>query len=101
MIKSENKIQRQIINYIKELEKQGFPIFYERRQAGGFNYKKGRPDLFIVYKGIHIEVELKREGGHQSSMQEKFQKKCEGKYNCPYICCCSLDEFINFLRNYM
>lgn len=101
MNKSENQIQKQVINYIKKLEEEGYPIFYERRQAGGFNYKKGRPDLFVVYNGIHIEVEMKKVGGEQSSMQEKFQNRCENKYNCAYICCDSLESFIKYLDKFM
>lgn len=98
---SENKIQQQVINYVKKLENEGYPIFYERRQAGGFNYKKGRPDLFVVYNGIHIEVEMKKIGGKQSSMQEKFENRCKEKYNCHYICCDNLDDFIEYLKKLM
>lgn len=100
-MKEEKKIQNKIINYIKELEKKGHPVFYERRQAGGFNYKKGRPDLYVVYNGIHIEVEVKQQGGIQSSMQEKFQINCDEKYNCPYICCDNLDDFITYLNRFI
>lgn len=93
----EGKVQQDIINHVNYLEELGNPIFYERRQAGGFNYKKGIPDLFVVYNGIHIEVEVKKPGGEQSSMQEKFERRCKNKYNCPYICVDNLKEFINYL----
>ena len=39
----EKKIQNSIIKYFKDLQKQGYPVFIERRQAGGFSYKKEKP----------------------------------------------------------
>lgn len=94
----EGKVQQSIIDYVNYLYDLGHPIFYERRQAGGFNYKKGRPDLFVVYNGIHIEIEVKKPGGKQSSMQTKFENKCKEKYNCLYLCVDDLSQFVKFIE---
>lgn len=59
MIISEKQLQDKVIKYLKELQSKDYPIYFEKRQAGGFNYKIGLPDLWIVINGQHIEVELK------------------------------------------
>ena len=56
----EKIIQNKIIAYLKKLEKEGKPIYVERRQAGGFAYKMGIADLYAAINGIHIEIEVKR-----------------------------------------
>lgn len=71
----EKMIQSKIISYLSKLEKEGHPIFYEKRQAGGFAYKKGLPDIYVVYNGEHIEVEVKRKGGQLSPMQEAWARR--------------------------
>lgn len=73
----EKKVQNEILNYLDKLEKNGYKVFHERRQAGGFNYKKGIPDIYCVVNGKHIEIEVKKPGGKLSTMQEKFRDKCE------------------------
>lgn len=88
----EKKVQDLILSYLKEMKKSGEPLFYERRQAGGASYKKGIPDIYAVYNGIHIEIEVKKPGGKQSTMQEKFQKMCEN-INIIYICVDNLVDF--------
>ena len=55
----EKKVQNQIVNYLNELQTNGFPVFVERRNAGGFSYKKGIPDLYASVNGLHIEIEVK------------------------------------------
>ena len=70
----EQKVQTKIIEYLKSLRDAGMPIFYEKRQAGGFSYKKGIPDIYGCYAGLHFEVEVKRPGGVQSALQEKFEQ---------------------------
>lgn len=39
----EKKLQNKIIKYYRALEKNGEPYFINRRQSGGFSYKKGIP----------------------------------------------------------
>lgn len=90
----EKRVQNAILKYLSELSKTE-PLFYERRQAGGFSYKKGIPDIYFVYNGRHVEVEVKAPGGHLSPMQEKFKEMCEKK-NILWYCVSSLDEFIEW-----
>ena len=92
----EKKVQNDIINYLTMLINQGHPLFFERRQAGGLSYKKGIPDLYAVYDGKHIEIEVKAPDGELSSMQIKFKQKCK-RLNILWICADSLDLFIEFL----
>ena len=56
---SERLILNKTIGYLKKLISKGYSIYYERRQAGGFNYKIGLPDLWLVINGYHYEIEFK------------------------------------------
>ena len=86
----EKRVQNEILSYLKNLSKTE-PLFYERRQAGGFSYKMGIPDIYFVYNGIHVEVEVKAPNGHLSPMQEKFREMCEKK-NIIWVCADSLED---------
>ena len=94
----EKVVQNAIVAYFKKLKDEGKPVMIERRQAGGFSYKAGIPDLYAVYDGYHIEIEVKRPGGSQSPMQEKYEMMCK-KCNILYICASSLLEVENFFKN--
>ena len=96
----EKIVQNAIMLYLKKLESNGERIFIQRRQAGGFNYRMGLPDIYVVYEGIHIEIEVKSKTGHQSEMQKKWEKKFK-ELNIPYLLCNSVDDvkrFINKLK---
>lgn len=80
----EKRVQNLIVRYLRSLQDEGHPIMYERRQAGGYAYNKGRADLYVVYDGLHVEIEVKKLGGKQSTLQEKFEAYCK-KVNIPYI----------------
>lgn len=95
----EKRVQNGILNYLAELSKTE-PLFYERRQAGGFSYKKGIPDIYCVWKGIHIEIEVKAPGGHLSTMQEKFRDMCKAK-TIPWICVESVEELKEYLYSFI
>lgn len=71
----EKNIQNGILRFLKSLEQEGLPIFSQRRQAGGFSYKKGLPDVYCVINGKHVEIEVKRPGGQLSSAQETWRDK--------------------------
>lgn len=96
----EKKVQNKIIAYLKDLQEKGHPLFFERRQAGGFSYKKGIPDLYAVYNGIHIEIEVKKPTGELAVMQEKFRDKCE-KLNITYIAARNIEEVIELFQKLM
>jgi hypothetical protein len=96
MNKSEKTIQTSILNYLKKLQQQGLPIFYERRQAGGFSYKKGIPDIYFTYYSLHFEVEVKKETGELSSAQETRRLIFQNSY-VPHLTITSLDSFKKFM----
>lgn len=95
----EKKVQNSIIKYLKDLQKEGYRIYFERRQAGGFSYKKGISDLYMIFNGYHIEIEVKSETGELSVMQEKWRDKCKD-LNIFWICASSLEQFKNYIRTF-
>ena len=94
----EGRIQASIEKYLKSLIDKGYPLWFEKRQAGGFSYKKGIADLYGVFNGLHFEVEIKRPGGQRSAMQEKWEERCL-RTNTKYACCDSLQKFKTFFEN--
>lgn len=97
----EKHLEDQILDLFEDLKKHGHPIYWEHRSGqGGFQYKKGVPDFFVVYDGLHIEIETKGTDGKQSTLQRKFQWKCETVYHIPYCCPHSYQEFLDFFLPY-
>ena len=93
----ERKVKKQLVDHLKSLQKQGVKIYYEPREAGGYTYKKGTPDYWIVYRGRHIEIEVKAPGGEQSTMQIKYEKLF---HDLGIECYCieSINELIDILK---
>ena len=87
----EKAVQNAIVDYLKSEAKKGKPIYVERRQAGGFSYKMGIPDLYAVYNGQHIEIEVKAPGKSLRPMQEKWRDKCK-MLNIKYVCADNIDD---------
>jgi hypothetical protein len=97
----ELKISDKCLNYLDQLKKEGYPLFYEHRSgSGGFNYKKGIPDMYIVIGVIHIECEMKTPYGHLSTMQVKWRDRLI-KNGTPYINPRSFEEFKTFIDSYL
>ena len=94
----EKKVQDKILSYLKKLKNEGSPIFYERRQAGGYSYKKGIPDIYCVYDSYHIEIEVKASNGKLSTMQEKVRDELLYS-NSFYICASNFEEFLYFFND--
>ena len=92
----EKKVQNDVIKYFKKLQSLGYPVYFERRQAGGFNYKKGIADLYAIINGYHLEIEVKKENGVMSVMQEKWRDYCL-KNNIWWICIKDVNELQKFL----
>lgn len=88
--KPEQKVQNKIIKFLKDKD-----IYYEKRQAGGFTYRSGLPDVWFIYKGKHVEVEVKSATGGRSPLQIKW-----GDYfiqhNTLYTYVNSFEEFLEF-----
>lgn len=87
----EKRVQNSIIKYLTRLQEENYPVYFIRRQAGGFSYKKGIPDLYAIINGHHLEIEVKAPNGEISSMQEKFRDKCK-KYNISWVCASTIEE---------
>lgn len=67
----ETKVKNAICKFL--LTHEG--LYLERRQAGGFSYRTGAPDVWFVYRGRHVEVEFKAPGGTAGSLQLKHEDK--------------------------
>ena len=96
----EKKVQNSIMNYLKDLAEKGYPIYVERRQAGGFNYRMGIADLYAVINGVHLEIEVKKPGGELGPLQEKWRDKCK-RLNIKWICSSSLQEVKDIVNEIM
>ncbi len=92
----EKRVQNSIVQYLKSLENRGLKVYYERRQAGGFSYKKGIADLYAIINGVHLEIEVKRHGGSLSVMQEKWRDKCDALGIC-WLCAESVEDVKSYL----
>ena len=93
----ETNISKDCLKLLDNLIDQGYPIYYEHRSgSGGFNYKKGIPDLFVVINGKHIECEMKTPYGSRTSMQEKWAYKFI-KLGIAYVCPASFAEFKDYI----
>lgn len=90
----EKIVQNAIVKFLTEQQHSGLPVFFERRNAGGFSYKKGIPDLYAVLNGVHLEIEVKAPGCSLTTMQEKFRDKCK-RLNIAWCCHDDVEEFIS------
>lgn len=98
----ETAIANKLIAWLKEKEKEGAPLTWEHRSgSGGFGYKKGVPDFYVVVDGRHLEIELKAPNGRLSPMQEKFKWRCETQWNIPYLSPRSAEEAIAFVESFL
>lgn len=95
----EKKVQNSIVNYFHELANQGKPAYIERRNAGGFSYKMGIADLYAIYDGRHIEIEVKAPGKSMRPMQEKWYEKCKA-LNILHCCCDNIDDMKKFMNEH-
>lgn len=92
----EGLVKDKILHWMRDLEKKGYPVYIDTRQAGGLSYRKGVPDLWGIINGEHVEIEVKRPGGQLSTMQEKFRDRMK-RINCKYICVDSILDFKQFI----
>ena len=98
----ESALADECLEYIKYLSEGGAPIYLEHRSgSGGFNYKKGVPDIFLVINGKHIEIELKAPNGKLSTMQEKFKWRCETIWKIPHFVPRTFEEFKEVVDKYL
>lgn len=95
----EKRVQNKIMEYLNDLQRHGLPVMCERRQAGGFSYKMGIPDLYAVIDGIHVEIEVKAPGEDLRPMQEKWRDKCK-KLHIAWMCADNVEDVKHYIRSH-
>lgn len=91
MATPEKRVQTPTLKYLTKLKDEGLPIFFERRQAMATS-KMGLPDIYVLFKGKHIEIECKKPiGGELRTMQEK-QRDILIRAGAIWICPTSVQE---------
>lgn len=97
----ESKISTLCLDYLKELKDRGVPIeWFHRSGSGGFAYKKGIPDMYIVIGPVHIECEMKTPFGHLSTMQVKWRDRFI-RNGTPYINPKTFEEFKEYIDTFL
>lgn len=94
----ETKIKDAILDWCNASREGGLPILAFRRDSATINYRRGLPDIFVVYKNIHIEVEVKTPEGELSIDQIKWGERFR-RMGTPYLVARSLTDFIDALNN--
>lgn len=98
---SEKNIQDQIRDY---LDRRG--IYNRRCNVGASRMnggiwvrfgKKGDPDLFAIFRGMHIAIEVKRPGGEQSDEQKSAMGQIRNA-GAIYILAESLDDVLEYFE---
>lgn len=94
----ERKVKKKIIKWVEQLQKEGVKIYIEPRTVGGYTYRKGLPDYWIVLNGKHIEIEVKKEeNGLLSTTQLQWQQYFKQLHITCYAVA-SLDEFKEVIK---
>ena len=100
VLKSEESIQKEIVNYCKLNKILIFSVPNEATRGNskfiGMGVLAGASDLVLILDKV-IFIELKNEIGAQSYKQIQFQNKVEEKGH-KYHICRSLDEFKNIIK---
>ena len=94
----ETKIKDSILDWCNASRDGGLPILAFRRDSASINYRRGLPDIYVVYKNIHIEVEIKTPDGELSIDQIKWGERFR-RMGTPYLVARSLVDFIEALNN--
>jgi hypothetical protein len=92
----ETKIKNAIIAYCNEQYDKGVPMLCFRRDSASINYRRGLPDMYIIYGAYHIEVETKTPDGELSIDQIKWRDRLT-RMGTPYLVARSLQDFKDFL----
>lgn len=94
----EKNLQNRVMNYLKSLKDAGVSISYGKREALGFSYKDGIPDVFFDTPSHHCEIELKAPGGKPSAIQLKWELLCKRK-GVPYLRSSDYKKIVEFINN--
>ena len=86
------------MKYLKELKDSGEPITYGKREAVGFSYPDGIPDVYFDIRDIHCELELKAPKGKASAIQLKWELIFK-KQGTPYLRSNDFAEIVKFIQS--
>ncbi len=67
---TEKQIYRNCVYHLRTLKQRGEPVWWTKIHGGPMQ-PAGVPDLPIVYHGVPVWVELKREGGRLTKLQAR------------------------------
>ena len=96
----EGIISTKCLKYLDELKTKGVPLeYFHRSGSGGFQYKKGIPDIYIIIGPYHIECEMKTPWGHLSTRQVYYKNKF-ARMGTPYINPKSFEEFKEYIDKF-
>lgn len=94
----ETKVKKEIKKYLKRLSDEGQLIYSEVREAGGYQFRKGLPDMWALINGVHLEIEIKRpDGGRRSTMQLKWAEIFD-HLGVPYCCVDSPEQLDDVIK---
>lgn len=88
------------MEYLKALKDSGVNITYAKREALGFSYKDGIPDVYFDTPNYHCEMELKAPDGKPSSIQLKWELLCKRKGQ-PYLRSHNYKEIVEFINKHL
>lgn len=95
---NEKTLQNKVIEYLKKLKEKNIPVFWNKRQSGGWNYRIGLPDLYVVINGKHLEIEIKSPERDIVYKPEQLLWKTEfEKLNIPHLISNNYQEIVGFI----
>lgn len=95
----ESRVKNKIADYLTSHDyAHGGSWLYQRRDSVGPTYIKGSADAYVVYRGVHIEIEYKEPNGVRSSDQYRWERICK-IIGCKYILTSSFDDFMTQFDN--
>ena len=100
MKKYETVIQDNIETGLKKLQKEGFPVIFERGNESSANDKKGSADFWMSLNGYQIEVEIKTGTGKRSTLQETWERWCRANHS-GYMLVRSFDDLLTQILNFL
>lgn len=90
----ETRVKEDIAKFLTSIDyAHGGSILYQRRDASGATYIKGSADAYVIYRGVHIEIEYKAPDGERSPDQIRWERICH-LIGAKYILTNSFEDFL-------
>lgn len=87
----ERDLQKQCLNWVKQLRKDNFPILAINQHGSAFT-PRGVSDIILCIGGKFVAIELTVKPNKPTDLQENFIKKVISAYGYGYVCY-TLDQF--------